>query len=144
VSRHHHVLVYIFLSVFQASSVKSPLTHPASSGQDPLSRPRANFKVMRTFYHSPRPEYAPSPSNSTVKLPQSWDTPFTGRSDGSVTFSALLQRLKARFPTAWGPSGHRLFISAFMLTSCISPIDMDETYDLSVVYLPYSKLKCRI
>ena len=35
----------------------------------------------------------------------------------SVTFAplVLLQRLKARFPTARGSSGHRLFISAFMI-----------------------------
>jgi len=39
----------------------------------------------------------------------------------SVTFAALylLQRLKARFPAVKGSSGHRLFISAFMLTSKI-------------------------
>jgi len=39
----------------------------------------------------------------------------------SVTFAVLylLQRLKARFPAVKGSSGHRLFISAFMLTSKI-------------------------
>jgi hypothetical protein len=39
----------------------------------------------------------------------------------SVTFAALvlLQCLKARFPTAQGSSGHRLFISAFMIASRI-------------------------
>ncbi|KAI1791234.1 cyclin-like protein [Ganoderma leucocontextum] len=44
-----------------------------------------------------------------------------------VTFAALylLQRLKARFPTAKGTSGHRLFISAFMLAS---KIICDGTY----------------
>jgi hypothetical protein len=38
-----------------------------------------------------------------------------------VTFLALylLQRLKAHFPAAKGSSGHRLFISAFMLASKI-------------------------
>jgi hypothetical protein len=45
----------------------------------------------------------------------------------SVTFAALylLQRLKARFPAAKGSSGHRLFISAFMLAS---KIICDDTY----------------
>jgi len=45
----------------------------------------------------------------------------------SVTFAALylLQRLKARFPTAKGSSGHQLFISAFMLSS---KIICDDTY----------------
>jgi hypothetical protein len=44
-----------------------------------------------------------------------------------VTFAALylLQRLKARFPAAKGSSGHRLFISAFMLAS---KIICDDTY----------------
>ncbi|KAJ7921039.1 hypothetical protein B0H13DRAFT_2318796 [Mycena leptocephala] len=37
----------------------------------------------------------------------------------AVTCAALvlLQRLKSRFPTARGSSGHRLFISAFMIAS---------------------------
>ena len=43
------------------------------------------------------------------------------RLHASVTFAALylLQHLKARFPAAKGSSGHRLFISAFMLASKI-------------------------
>ena len=49
------------------------------------------------------------------------------RLPASVTFAALylLQRLKARFPAAKGSSGHRLFISAFMLAS---KIICDDTY----------------
>jgi hypothetical protein len=45
----------------------------------------------------------------------------------SVTIAALvlLQRLKARFPTARGSSGHRLFISAFMIAS---KVICDDTY----------------
>ncbi|KAI0036152.1 hypothetical protein K488DRAFT_6984, partial [Vararia minispora EC-137] len=45
----------------------------------------------------------------------------------SVTFAALylLQRLKSRFPAAKGSSGHRLFISAYMLAS---KIICDDTY----------------
>ncbi|KAF9451509.1 hypothetical protein P691DRAFT_663084, partial [Macrolepiota fuliginosa MF-IS2] len=45
----------------------------------------------------------------------------------AVTFAALvlLQRLKARFPTARGSSGHRLFISAFMIAS---KVICDDTY----------------
>jgi hypothetical protein len=44
-----------------------------------------------------------------------------------VTFTALylLARLKARFPAARGSSGHRLFISAFMIAS---KIVCDDTY----------------
>ena len=49
------------------------------------------------------------------------------RLHSSVTFAALylLQRLKARFPTAQGSSGHRLFISAFMIAS---KVICDDTY----------------
>ncbi|KZP27494.1 hypothetical protein FIBSPDRAFT_680986, partial [Athelia psychrophila] len=45
----------------------------------------------------------------------------------AATFAAfvLLQRLKARFPTTRGSSGHRLFISAFMITS---KVIYDDTY----------------
>jgi hypothetical protein len=44
-----------------------------------------------------------------------------------VTLSGLLllQRLKARYPSARGSSGHRLFISAFMIAS---KIVCDDTY----------------
>lgn len=44
-----------------------------------------------------------------------------------VTFAALLllQRLKTRYPYARGSSGHRLFISAFMLAS---KVICDDTY----------------
>ncbi|KAI0918996.1 hypothetical protein AcV5_002028 [Taiwanofungus camphoratus] len=49
------------------------------------------------------------------------------RLHSSVTFAALylLQRLKARFPAARGSSGHRLFISAFMIAS---KVICDDTY----------------
>ncbi|KAJ7178777.1 hypothetical protein C8R43DRAFT_1189312 [Mycena crocata] len=45
----------------------------------------------------------------------------------AATYAALvlLQRLKARFPTAGGSSGHRLFISAFMIAS---KVICDGTY----------------
>ncbi|KAF9517605.1 hypothetical protein BS47DRAFT_1313920, partial [Hydnum rufescens UP504] len=49
------------------------------------------------------------------------------RLSSSVTFAALflLQRLKSRFPAARGSSGHRLFISAFMIAS---KVVCDDTY----------------
>ncbi|KAJ7044310.1 hypothetical protein C8F04DRAFT_1070143 [Mycena alexandri] len=45
----------------------------------------------------------------------------------AVTYAALvlLQRVKARFPTARGSCGHRLFISAFMIAS---KVICDDTY----------------
>jgi hypothetical protein len=49
------------------------------------------------------------------------------RLNSSVTFCALflLSRLKGRFPAARGSSGHRLFISAFMIAS---KVVCDDTY----------------
>ncbi|KAG2071624.1 hypothetical protein BDR04DRAFT_1135000 [Suillus decipiens] len=74
------------------------------------------------------PEYRPLSSNSQVKLPH-----FTAYAlhctnlHSSVTFAALvlLQRLKARSPTARGSSSHHLFVSAFMLAS---KVICDDTY----------------
>jgi len=43
----------------------------------------------------------------------------------SIAALVLLQRLKARFPTARGSSGHRLYISAFMIAS---KVICDDTY----------------
>ncbi|RDX47704.1 cyclin-like protein, partial [Lentinus brumalis] len=49
------------------------------------------------------------------------------RLDVSVTFAALylLQRLKVRLPNARGSSGHRLFISAFVIACKVL---CDDTY----------------
>jgi Cyclin, N-terminal domain len=74
------------------------------------------------------PEYPPSSTNPQVKLPYfiAYALHRT-KLHQSVMFAALvlLQRLKARFPTARGSSGHRLFISAFMIAS---KVICDDTY----------------
>jgi hypothetical protein len=74
------------------------------------------------------PEYPPTSSGSNTKLPH-FITYALHRTKlhSSVTFAllVLLQRLKARFPTARGSSGHRLFISAFMIAS---KVICDDTY----------------
>jgi len=74
------------------------------------------------------PEYPPNCSGSNTKLPHfiAYALHRT-KLHSSVTFAALvlLQRLKARFPTARGSSGHRLFISAFMIAS---KVICDDTY----------------
>jgi hypothetical protein len=74
------------------------------------------------------PEYPPSATHSQAKLPYfiAYALHRT-KLHPSVTFAALvlLQRLKARFPTARGSSGHRLFISAFMIAS---KVICDDTY----------------
>ncbi|KAG7091093.1 hypothetical protein E1B28_010148 [Marasmius oreades] len=74
------------------------------------------------------PEYPPSSTSLQARLPQfiAYALHRT-KLHSSVTFAALvlLQRLKARFPTARGSSGHRLFISAFMIAS---KVICDDTY----------------
>ncbi|ESK97315.1 alternative cyclin pcl12 [Moniliophthora roreri MCA 2997] len=74
------------------------------------------------------PEYPPTTTQSQAKLPYfiAYALHRT-KLHSSVTFACLvlLQRLKARFPTARGSSGHRLFISAFMIAS---KVICDDTY----------------
>ncbi|KAF5317024.1 hypothetical protein D9611_004005 [Ephemerocybe angulata] len=74
------------------------------------------------------PEYPPATTHSQAKLPHfiAYALHRT-KLHPSVTFASLvlLQRLKARFPTARGSSGHRLFISAFMIAS---KVICDDTY----------------
>jgi hypothetical protein len=77
------------------------------------------------------PEYPPTATHAQAKLP--YFIPYAlhrTKLHSSVTFAALilLQRLKARFPTARGSSGHRLFISAFMIAS---KVICDDTYSNS-------------
>ncbi|KAJ7928709.1 hypothetical protein B0H13DRAFT_1597303 [Mycena leptocephala] len=52
-----------------------------------------------------------------------------------ATYAALvlLQRLKARFPTARGSSGHRLFISTFMIASKVICDDVYSNKSWSIV-----------
>jgi hypothetical protein len=79
------------------------------------------------------PEYPPQPPNGAPH-PASAKLPYfiayalhRTKLHQSVNYAALvlLQRLKARFPTARGSSGHRLFISAFMIASKVM---CDDTY----------------
>ncbi|KIK57986.1 hypothetical protein GYMLUDRAFT_45554 [Collybiopsis luxurians FD-317 M1] len=76
------------------------------------------------------PEYPPTSSCSKAnpKLAHFIAYAFhRARLHESVAFTALvlLQRLKARFPSARGSSGHRLFISAYMIASKVL---CDDTY----------------
>ncbi|KAF8622681.1 hypothetical protein AX15_006783 [Amanita polypyramis BW_CC] len=74
------------------------------------------------------PEYPPSSHTQQPKLPQfiAYALHRT-KLHQSVVFAGLilLQRLKARFPSAKGSSGHRLFISAYMIAS---KVICDDTY----------------
>ena len=95
----------------------------------PSKRTTSLMFISDPIHHSPRPDYA-------VELLCIYSTklPYLvvyalhrTKLHSSVTFAALvlLQRLKARFPTARGSSGHRLFISAFMIAS---KVICDDTY----------------
>ncbi|KAF9485996.1 hypothetical protein BDN70DRAFT_870484 [Pholiota conissans] len=74
------------------------------------------------------PDYPPSSSHAHARLPFfiAYALHRT-KLHPAVTFAALvlLQRLKARFPSARGSSGHRLFISAYMISSKVM---CDDTY----------------
>jgi hypothetical protein len=80
------------------------------------------------------PDVPPPPANGPAPAtPPPALAPFIAyalhrtRLNASVTFCALflLSRLKGRFPAARGSSGHRLFISAFMIAS---KVICDDTY----------------
>ncbi|EGO00719.1 hypothetical protein SERLA73DRAFT_178625 [Serpula lacrymans var. lacrymans S7.3] len=109
---------------------KPASTQPTSRQQDPFyGHEQASRLCARFITHLfACPEYPPSTSGSSTKLPYfiAYALHRT-KLHASVTFAALvlLQRLKARFPTARGSSGHRLFVSAFMIAS---KVICDDTY----------------
>ncbi|KAH7904011.1 hypothetical protein BJ138DRAFT_1019739, partial [Hygrophoropsis aurantiaca] len=109
---------------------KPSSTQPSSKASDPFYGHEQSSKLCAWFitHLFACPEYPPSSSGSNIKLPYFIVYALhTTKLHSSVTFGALvlLQRLKARFPTARGSSGHRLFVSAFMLAS---KVICDDTY----------------
>jgi hypothetical protein len=93
-------------------------------GQESLARLAARF-ITHLFAC---PDYQPASTQSQAKLPYfiAYALHRT-KLHPTVTFLALflLQRLKARFPSARGSSGHKLFISAYMISS---KVICDDTY----------------
>ncbi|KAJ7287223.1 hypothetical protein C8J57DRAFT_579840 [Mycena rebaudengoi] len=93
-------------------------------GYEPIATLSARF-ITHLFACPP---YPPQSTHSQAKLPYfiAYALHRT-KLHQAVTYAALvlLQRLKARFPTARGSSGHRLFISAFMIAS---KVICDDTY----------------
>ncbi|KAI0315301.1 hypothetical protein OF83DRAFT_1028823, partial [Amylostereum chailletii] len=97
--------------------------------QDPFyGQERVAILCARFVYHLfPCPKYPPAGSATTTTVPSPSLDIFIAyalhrtKLHSSVTFAALylLQCLKARFPAANGSSGHRLFISVFMLAAKI-------------------------
>ncbi|CAA7260527.1 unnamed protein product [Cyclocybe aegerita] len=104
----------------QMSSQKTDPYH----GHETLARLAARF-ITHLFAC---PDYPPSSTHAHAKLPYfiAYALHRT-KLHNAVTFAALvlLQRLKARFPSARGSSGHRLFISAYMISSKVM---CDDTY----------------
>jgi hypothetical protein len=93
-------------------------------GQEVLAKIAARF-ITHLFTC---PDYAPSANHGHARLPYfiAYALHRT-KLHSSVMFAALvlLHRLKARFPSARGSSGHRLFISAYMISSKVM---CDDTY----------------
>jgi hypothetical protein len=105
-----------------------------ASGSDPYHGHEATAKLCARFvshlFACPDTPPPPAPPSTTPTPRLDYFIAYAlhrTRLHSSVTFAALylLQRLKARFPAAKGSSGHRLFISAFMLAS---KIICDDTY----------------
>lgn len=120
-------------------AVKASATASASSSRAPTRASTDPFyghegtsllcsRFITSLFQCPNVPIATEPGTPTPSLPH-----FVGyalhrtRLPSIVTFAALLllQRLKARFPAARGSSGHRLFISAFMIAS---KVICDDTY----------------
>ncbi|KAH0835729.1 hypothetical protein J3R83DRAFT_9552 [Lanmaoa asiatica] len=131
-SRHPQPLVHgslrgtfsqFLILISQASPTKPPSTRPTSGRQDPFYGHKQISKLCAKFITH---LFACSEYPPLSLLFHSYALHRT-QLHLSVTFAALvlLQRLKARFPTAWGSSGHRLFISAFMIAS---KVICDYTY----------------
>ncbi|KAH9961122.1 hypothetical protein BC827DRAFT_1260608 [Russula dissimulans] len=105
-----------------------------ASGSDPYHGHEVTAKLCARFvshlFACPDVPPPPAPPSTTPTPRLDYFIAYAlhrTRLHSSVTFAALhlLQRLKARFPAAKGSSGHRLFISAFMLAS---KIICDDTY----------------
>lgn len=114
---------------FHPAASTQPTSKDAFYGHEYIARLCARF-ITHLFAC---PEYPPQPANggphpASAKLPYfiAYALHRT-KLHQSVNYAALvlLQRLKARFPTARGSSGHRLFISAFMIASKVM---CDDTY----------------
>ncbi|KAH7906036.1 hypothetical protein BJ138DRAFT_968322, partial [Hygrophoropsis aurantiaca] len=134
---HHPSLIRAARNMSNPSGMPS---QPAPSPPTKLSSTQRSSKATDPFYgHEQssklcarfvsllfaRPEYPPSSLGSNIKLSYfiayalhrtklHSSATFAALLHSSVTFAALvlLRRLKTRFPTARGSSGHRLFVLA--------------------------------
>ncbi|KDR76628.1 hypothetical protein GALMADRAFT_96375 [Galerina marginata CBS 339.88] len=108
-------------------SAAAPTTEKDSYyGHEVTAKLAARF--ITHLFACPDEPPASSQSHSQAKLPFFIAYAlYRTKLHSAVTFTALLllQRLKTRFPSARGSSGHRLFISAFMIASKVM---CDDTY----------------
>ncbi|KAJ7668627.1 hypothetical protein DFH06DRAFT_203920 [Mycena polygramma] len=114
----------------QSSYSVPPPSQPQPTKTDPFYgyEPIAQLSARFITHLFACPPFPPQSTHSQAKLPYfiAYALHRT-KLHQAVTYAALvlLQRLKARFPTARGSSGHRLFISAFMIAS---KVICDDTY----------------
>ncbi|WVR07051.1 hypothetical protein IAU60_004090 [Kwoniella sp. DSM 27419] len=109
-----------------ASSSRPPRSHDPFYGHEETALMAARF--ITNLFQCPNIPTATAPGAPTPTLAHfvAYALHRT-RLPSIVTFAALLllQRLKKRYPAARGSSGHRLFISAFMIAS---KVICDDTY----------------
>lgn len=126
----HSSYQYVFIPYSQPSAHHALQAAPPNSKTDPYHGQEQLAKIASRFitHLFACPDYPPSSTHAHAKLPYfiAYALHRT-KLHQSVMFAALilLQRLKARFPSARGSSGHRLFISAFMISSKVM---CDDTY----------------
>ncbi|KZT23498.1 hypothetical protein NEOLEDRAFT_1069288 [Neolentinus lepideus HHB14362 ss-1] len=120
-----------------SSSTNTPAANPSGSKPslpaDPFYGHETTAKLCARFvtHLFTCPDYAPATTTPSAPSPPLANfiayALHRTRLHPTVTFAALylLQRLKSRFPAARGSSGHRLFISAFMIAS---KVICDDTY----------------
>ncbi|KAJ3989738.1 hypothetical protein F5890DRAFT_1549294 [Lentinula detonsa] len=116
--------VQAVVNPLKQSTIPAPVQSKTYYGQEGISRLCARF-ITHLFGCPERP---PNQSGWHVELPYYIAYAiYRTKLPECVVFSALalLQRLKSRFPSAKGSSGHRLFVSAFMIASKVM---CDDTY----------------
>jgi hypothetical protein len=117
---------------FKASDASAPSSRAPTRSSDPYYGHEETSALCTRFITSLF-QCSNIPTATAPGTPQPTLTHFVAyalyrtRLPSIVTFAALqlLQRLKTRFPAARGSSGHRLFISAFMIAS---KVICDDTY----------------
>ncbi|KAJ7878154.1 hypothetical protein B0H14DRAFT_2501075 [Mycena olivaceomarginata] len=133
---HHRDVLKVPLNAPRQSAYSVPQPQPTTTdpfyGYEYIAQLSARF-ITHLFACPPFP---PQSTHSQAKLPCfiAYALHRT-KLHQAVTYATLvlLQRLKAHFPTARGSSGHRLFISAFMIASKVICDDAYSNKSWSIV-----------